>query len=134
MKQNQNLLPVDPGLGRQLLRIFRRQAILALVIALGAVLESSAIPGCLLGALAGLGDSGLMLWGIGRGMRKLPEKAAAYMHRMMFTRMAYLLCLTLLAMKAHWQPALVMLGFVCFNVMIIIQMALCHINPNLKRK
>ena len=134
MKQNQNPPVADPGLTGQLLRIFRRQAILALVLSLGGLLEGSAVPGCLLGCLAGLGDSGLILWGIGRGMRKPPEKAAAYMHRMMFTRIACLLCLTLLALRARWQPALVMFGFVCFNMMIIVQMALCHINPTLKRK
>lgn len=134
MKQNQNPPGADPDLDRQLLRIFRRQAVLALIIGLCALAERSHVQGCLLGSLAGLGDSGLILWGIGRGMRKPPEKAAAYMHRMMFTRIAWLLCLALLALRTSWQPALVMLGFLCFNVMIIVQMAMCHINPTLKRK
>ena len=49
------------------------------------------------------------------------------MRRMMFTRLAYLLFLTLLSLKLQGQTALVLLGFVFFNVTLLVHMAVCHI-------
>lgn len=108
-------------------RIYRQQLLLAAVLLAAALVLCRFGPGWLLGAASGLGDSFLVLWGIYRGMQKPPEKAALYMRRMMVTRMSWLLCLTLLAIKACWQPVLVMLGFVVFNVTLVIYMAMYHI-------
>lgn len=115
------------NLNLQLRQIMIRQGLLALVAILAGALVWHTIAGALWGALAGLGDSGLVLWGIARGMRKTPERAAAYMRRMMFTRLAYLLFLTLLSLKLQGQTALVLLGFVFFNVTLLVYMAVCHI-------
>lgn len=127
MRRNRLPSPVEQELARQLWRIYRHQLLLALVLLAAALVLGRFSPGWLLGAASGLGDSFLILWGIYRGMQKPPEKAALYMRRMMFTRMGWLLCLTLLALKARWQPVLVMLGFVIFNVTIVIYMAMYHI-------
>lgn len=130
MKRKSIQSPAEKDLARQLWRIYRHQLLLALLVLLAALVLGRFSPGWLLGAAAGLGDSFLILWGIYRGMQKPPEKAALYMRRMMVTRLGWLLCLTLLALKARWQPVLVMLGFVAFNVTIVIYMAMYHIKFN----
>ena len=45
----------------------------------------------------------------------------------MFTRIAFLLCWTVLALRNRWQPVLVLAGFLVLNVGLIIQMAYCRL-------
>lgn len=110
-------------LGQQLRQVFLRQLVLGLVFLGGALLAGGSLPGSLLGTASGLMDTALFLWGVRRGMGKPPAQAALSMHRLMFLRIAVLLGLTILALRARWQPALVLSGFLVLNVGLIIQLA-----------
>ena len=114
-------------LGGQLRSLFRKQAVLAGCFLVLALVSGGDGRGAVLGTAAGLSDTFLVLWGIHRGMRKEPGKAALAMHRTMFCRIAVLLCWTLLALRYRWQPVLVMAGFLILNVGLIIQMARCRL-------
>lgn len=114
-------------LGGQLQSLFWKQAVLAGCFLILALILGGDARGAALGTAAGLSDTFQILWGIRQGMRKEPAQAALVMHRTMFTRIALLLCWTVLALRNRWQPVLVLAGFLVLNVGLIIQMACCHL-------
>lgn len=122
--QEGNLLLI---LGGQLRKLFWKQAVLAGCFLILVLILGGDGRGTVLGAAAGLSDTFQVLWGIHRGMRKEPDKAALAMHRTMFTRIAFLLCCTVLALRNRWQPVLVLAGFLVLNVGLIIQMVYCRL-------
>lgn len=114
-------------LGGQLQSLFWKQVVLAGCFLILALILGGDARGAALGTAAGLSDTFQILWGIRRGMRKEPAQAALAMNRTMFTRIALLLCWTVLALRNRWQPVLVLAGFLVLNVGLIIQMACCHL-------
>ena len=114
-------------LGGQLQSLFWKQAVLAGCFLVLALILGGDARGAALGVAAGLSDTFQILWGIRRGMQKEPAPAALAMHRTMFTRIALLLCWTVLALRNRWQPVLVLAGFLVLNVGLIIQMACCRL-------
>lgn len=114
-------------LGGQLQSLFWKQAVLAGCFLVLALILGGDARGAALGTAAGLSDTFQILWGIRQGMRKEPAQAVLAMHRTMFTRIALLLCWTVLALRNRWQPVLVLAGFLVLNVGLIIQMACCHL-------
>ena len=114
-------------LGGQLRSLFWKQAVLAGCFLVLALILGGDARGAALGTAAGLSDTFQILWGIRRGMRKEPVQAALAMHRTMFTRIAFLLCWTVLALRNRWQPVLVLAGFLVLNVGLIILMACCRL-------
>lgn len=121
-------LPEAPsGMKGQAGRIILGQLALLGLLSLAALGAGAGPLGTGLGALAGLGDTLLVLWGILSGMKKTPQQAALAMHRLMFLRIGVLLVWTVAALKLESQPVLVLLGFVCLNVGLVMQMARCHL-------
>jgi hypothetical protein len=121
------------GLTPQLLRLFKRQLVVAavLVLVLATGFRSSFLT-IVLAVCAGVCDSFLFLSGIGRGMHMEPAKSAGYMRWVMVKRIAMLLVFTLLALFLKAQPAYVLICYLVFYVCLIIHMAMLGIHVKSK--
>ena len=110
-------------LQRKILRMVRQEAVGTGLLALLAVLIiPQHLPAALLGILAGWGDIALVLWGIGQGMQKEAPRAAAHMHRLMFVRILFLLGLTVVTLRNHWNTVLLFAGFLLYHVFFFLQL------------
>ncbi len=107
----------------KILHMVRQEAMgTALLVLLAVAFVPQQLPSALLGILAGWGDVILVLWGIWTGMQKEAPRAAAHMHRLMLVRILFLLGLTVVTIRSHWNPVLLFAGFLLYHVFFFIQL------------
>ena len=104
-------------------KLFLRQLIIGIVLAIGYGFYSKSIPWSLLwGLLIGWTDNLLVLRGINKGMEKNMASAAGQMHGMMFPRLGLLLVAVILGLYLGFTAYSIFGGYIFLHIGLLINM------------